>query len=84
METRNRRTPDQIAQFTKDVKKAVGRGAAGKKFTEIKAKLAENLGVDAGSLIDAHVRKALVDLCTAGDLTSAGATRSCTYSANAG
>lgn len=84
MTTRNRRTPEQIDQFSKDVKKAVGRAKAGKKFPEIKAQLAENLGVDPSALSDAHIRKALTDLIDAGALVSEGNTRSCVYTVNAG
>lgn len=81
---RNRRTPEQIEQFTKEVKRAVGRAKAGKKFGEIKAALAESLGVDSSSLNDAHIRTALGELVAAGALTSEGNTRSCVYTANAG
>ena len=81
MTTRIRRTPEQITAFNKAVKKAVGRAAAGKKYADIKAKLAANLGADIDSINDAHLRRALSQLVDEGTLASEGNTRATVYTA---
>lgn len=74
--TRIRRSPEQIVAFNKIVKKAVGTGAKGKKFPEIKNKLIELVG---DTFKDQHVRDALNNLIESNDLTFNGKTRACTY-----
>lgn len=73
--TRIRRSPEQLAAFNKNVKKAVGKAKAGKKFREIKAALAEQIG----TVNDVQLRKALNDLIESGDLTFTGKTQATTY-----